>query len=423
MIIMIIIMIIILIRSTFIVIIIAIITIYIFYVSQLLYRQRIPPNQNLSATAKKSLRSALFDLYHKIMWDCLSKVITSESGDSLSCLSEVTDIIVHRATPLPVPPTDSPLNPSKIDLFENDDAAGLCAEDSFETGSQSPTQESSKVPTPRFLPKWRRFFRRSSDVRMVTAELKEKATLEEGLAAALSRNKNGLVGTPPETNMNANELPKYTGKYLLVQHGKVTTVEAETGENDTGSSSCCQLITASERDMRKRVSDINHGGKRNIFREHLIVQLTNNVEVHMEHPAPPVEPPPVKNLYRDISVMNSKTRMGVKSNLNWTGSELVTESQSGTLGADADTDCWNADPAISYKVETTGYLDLRILVCSHAARDSQSKITDPPPDSTEPLYTDIGGGPFGPLADRARLITSVAAWRHFYIFSLICLRS
>jgi hypothetical protein len=355
------------------------------------------------------------------MWDCLSKVITSESGDSLSCLSEAADIIVHRATPLPVPPTDSPLNLSKIDLFEN--AAGLCAEDSFGTGSQSPTEESSKVPTPRILPKWRRFFRRSSDVRMGTAELKEKAAVGEGLAAALGRNKKDSIGTPPEANLNADELQRYSGKYLLVQHGKVTTVEPETVANDTGPSSCCQLITASERDMRKRVADIEQGSKKNIFREHLIIQLINSVEVLTERPAPPVEAPPMKNLYRDISVMNSKTRLRVKSNVDWTGSELPTESRSGTLCADTDTDCLDADPAVFYKVETTGYMDLRILVCSHTAPDSQAKSTDPPPDSTEPLYTDIGGGPFGPLADRARLITSVAAWRHFYIFSLVCLRS
>ena len=153
-----------------------------FPVPQLLYRQKIPPNQNLSATSKKSLRSALFDLYHRVMWDCLSKVITSESGDSLSCLSEATDIIVHRATPLPVPPIDSPINTSKIELFETDD-------DTFGTvtgtGGQSPPQESSKIPTPRFLPQWRRFFRRSSDVRMVPAELKAKAALEEGLSATM----------------------------------------------------------------------------------------------------------------------------------------------------------------------------------------------------------------------------------------------
>lgn len=391
-----------------------------FPVPQLLYRQKIPPNQNLSATSKKSLRSALFDLYHRVMWDCLSKVITSESGDSLSCLSEATDIIVHRATPLPVPPIDSPINTSKIELFETDDDAFGTGTG---TGSQSPTQESSKIPTPRFLPQWRRFFRRSSDVRMVPAELKAKAALEEGLAAALGKNKNGLIGTPPEANLAANELPKYTGKYLLVQHGKVTTVEAETANNDSGTSSCCQLITASERDMRKRVSGINQGGKRNIFREHLIVQLIETVEVFTEPPVPLVEPPPVKSLYRDISVLNSKTKAGVKSNVDWTGSELVSESRSGVLGAVTDTDCAVPDTPMYYKVETTGYLDLRILVCSHTAPDSQSNSNGPSPNSTEPLYTDIGGGPFGPLADSARLITSIAAWRHFYIFSLICLRS
>ena len=352
------------------------------------------------------------------MWDCLSKVVTSESGDSLSCLSEATDIIVHRATPLPVPPTDSPLNQSKIDLFEADSNLELRSDDgSVGTRSQSPTQESSRIPSPRFLPQWRRFFRRSSDVRMVPAELKANGNSENGLAAALKMG--SLIRTPPEESSTTNELPKYTGKYLLVQHGKVTTVEAASVDHDGGPSACCQLISASERDMRKLVNEISVG-KKNVFGEYSIVQVIKTVEVRMEQPVPPVEPPPLRSLYRDISVMNSNTKMAQKSHVNWTGTELVTESSTGPLGALHDDS--SADAAMHYKVESTGYLDLRILVCSLAAPEVVSKSNDTPP-SAEPFYTDIDGGPFGPLADRARLITSIAAWRHFYIFSLICLRN